>query len=492
MNTSPSEVRTSPAKPGIWKWLRRLLLAFAVLATIIAALITIENVHGNRKWERFKKEAIARGKHLDTAYYIPANVPDDENFGAIPLFAPLFSYKVRPGVGGRWDSNAVASLTEPSLGAPKASAGKWRAGTALDLSAWQLHLRTVKQLPRVPEQDSAAKEVLLALGFFDNRISELRTASVRPFSRFPLHYEEGPYLLTTHAPVLKHFSRIVQLRALAHLANKETEEAASDTLLCLRLAESIREEPLMISQLNRAALLELALQPVWEGLARRQWTKAQLQGFQMRLAHIDLLSSARSAMLCEENWSTEYAGLGDLAGKRRARVFSGYFNHNRALMLETLDQLLAPAIDSPAHRVFAGRIREAETLGGRRQHFTLFFGPALARMIAGGLLNPLVAIGAAQTAIDQARIACALEMFRQDSGGIPPSLEALAPKYLASIPNDVITGKPMHYRLTPEGTFILYSVGLNEKDDGGRREWKDRRAERVDLKAGDWVWSYPQ
>src|SRR6185503_3651473 len=152
----------------------------------------------------------------------------------------------------------------------------------------------------------------------------------RPLSRFPLHYEEGPFLLTTHAPVLKHFSRIVQLRALAHLANNETEEAAFDTLLCLRLAESIREEPLMISQLNRASLLELALQPIWEGLARRQLTKTQLQSFQTTLATVDLLSSAQSAMLCEKNWSAEYAGLGDMVPKSRARIFSGYFNHNRA------------------------------------------------------------------------------------------------------------------------------------------------------------------
>jgi hypothetical protein len=292
--------------------------------------------------------------------------------------------------------------------------------------------------------------------------------------------------------VLKHFSRIVQLRALARLANNEIEQASSDTLLCLRLAESMREEPLMISQLNRAALLEVALQPLWEGLARRQWSKPQLQSFQTTLANVDLLHSAQSAMLCEENWSTEYAGLGDLAPKRRARIFSGYFNHNRALMLETLDQLLAPAIDPPAHRIVPERIREAETSAARRQHFTLLFGPALARAIAGGLLTPLIAIGAAQTGVDQARIACALEMFRQDSGGFPPSLEALAPKYLASIPNDVVTGKPMHYRLMPDGAFILYSVGLNEKDDGGKTQWKDQRAERVDLKAGDWVWRYPQ
>src|SRR5437868_14762104 len=109
MNVSSSELSTSPAKPGIWKWLRRLLLAFAILVTLIVALITFENVRGNWIWKRFQKQAISQGKHLDNAYYIPASVPDNENFGAIPLFAPLFSYKVQPVVGGLWESNAVAS-----------------------------------------------------------------------------------------------------------------------------------------------------------------------------------------------------------------------------------------------------------------------------------------------------------------------------------------------------------------------------------------------
>jgi hypothetical protein len=106
-------------------------------------------------------------------------------------------------------------------------------------------------------------------------------------------------------------------------------------------------------------------------------------------------------------------------------------------------------------------------------------------------LNALVAVGAAQSAVDQARIACALELFRQDSGHFPEALEGLAPKYLESITNDVITGKPMRYHLTADGAFVLYSLGLNETDEGGTVAWKDRRAERADLKAGDWVWRYP-
>jgi len=49
----------------------------------------------------------------------------------------------------------------------------------------------------------------------------------------------------------------------------------------------------------------------------------------------------------------------------------------------------------------------------------------------------------------------------------------------------VITGQPYKYRLTGDGQFILYSVGWNEKDDGGVPGKR-----RFDDQEGDWVWDY--
>jgi hypothetical protein len=51
--------------------------------------------------------------------------------------------------------------------------------------------------------------------------------------------------------------------------------------------------------------------------------------------------------------------------------------------------------------------------------------------------------------------------------GLPKSLDALAPKYLAKIPDDYFTGKPLPYRPNENG-YLLYSFGMNGKDDGGQ------------------------
>ncbi len=64
-------------------------------------------------------------------------------------------------------------------------------------------------------------------------------------------------------------------------------------------------------------------------------------------------------------------------------------------------------------------------------------------------------------------LALALAAYRVDRGEYPDSLEPLAPKYIAEVPNDLFTGQPLKYAKTAEG-YLLYSVGDNEKDEEGR------------------------
>lgn len=64
------------------------------------------------------------------------------------------------------------------------------------------------------------------------------------------------------------------------------------------------------------------------------------------------------------------------------------------------------------------------------------------------------------------QIAFALALYRKDTGRYPAKLADLAPKCLASVPADLFTGKALVYRPAEKG-YLLYSVGVNEKDDGG-------------------------
>ena len=98
--------------------------------------------------------------------------------------------------------------------------------------------------------------------------------------------------------------------------------------------------------------------------------------------------------------------------------------------------------------------------------------------------------GRAQAGFDLASIGCALERYRLSKGHYPDTLDALSPKFLAKIPPDVITGQPLKYHLEADGRFLLYSVGWNERDDGGTVGLTPRN-QTFDPRKGDWVWRYP-
>ena len=79
------------------------------------------------------------------------------------------------------------------------------------------------------------------------------------------------------------------------------------------------------------------------------------------------------------------------------------------------------------------------------------------------------------------RLAIACKVFESETGEPPSGLEKLMPAYFEELPLDPYTGKDFVYRLLPEGGFVIYSVGSDERDDGGISSddivWQEGRAE---------------
>lgn len=67
-------------------------------------------------------------------------------------------------------------------------------------------------------------------------------------------------------------------------------------------------------------------------------------------------------------------------------------------------------------------------------------------------------------------IAFALAAYERDNGRYPAKLADLSPNYLATVQDDLFSGKQLIYKPSEKG-YLLYSVGVNGKDDGGR--WTD-------------------
>jgi len=96
----------------------------------------------------------------------------------------------------------------------------------------------------------------------------------------------------------------------------------------------------------------------------------------------------------------------------------------------------------------------------------------------GGFFNRLFGwehpVGAFSMAVDptrlvidrSSRVAVAAERFQRDRGVLPNALADLVPQYLTHIPADPYSGRPLVFRAVA-GVYAIYSVGPNQKDDGG-------------------------
>jgi hypothetical protein len=95
----------------------------------------------------------------------------------------------------------------------------------------------------------------------------------------------------------------------------------------------------------------------------------------------------------------------------------------------------------------------------------------------------LPATGACATAEDReimqavfTKLAFALAAYRTDHGSYPEKLADLVPKYVAKVPKDIFNDAEPHYRQEGSG-YLLYSVGDNGNDDGGKGFENGRRGD---------------
>ncbi len=242
--------------------------------------------------------------------FIPPPIPDEQNFAAIPFFASMFAYDRDPKIdpvtalfsldATRWHDSEAYKRTQFNIYGsgmnPSTSWNLWQTGKAYDLETWQKHYRNDTNFPAAAAPQNPAGDVLLALTKFDGILDEVRAASVRTNARFPVHYNEGPAAMLPHLNALRNLSRLLSLRAISELRLGNNDQAFADVKLGFRLAESIKSEPLFISQLVHKVLIDILLQPVWEGLAEHRWSNEQLNFFQAQLAAIDFLEDAEHSM----------------------------------------------------------------------------------------------------------------------------------------------------------------------------------------------------
>jgi hypothetical protein len=336
----------------------------------------------------------------------------------------------------------------------------------------------------------------------------IRSALRRPYARMEGDYQQPFALPTPNFIAIRCVAQTLGQRAQCYLLLGQPDRALRELTLLHAFRRLLEAEPshrpiTLVAAMIDAALVGLFTGVVGDGLRLGAWRGAQLAVLQRQLAEIDLLpylaesiaeeragvcrlfeTSGPSALNRVFSFGVENPSLWDKIKHPQWMLLlcmpRGWVYQNmRAIAV--LDQKVMAALDltnhviSPSLTGKAEKATEAVALAGEFSAHTF-----LAAVAMPNFTKAIQNLARNQTMVHLAAVACALERCRLAHGDYPESLEALIPEFCATLPRDIIGGGPLEYRKTGAASFLLYSVGWNGRDDGGKTEGH--------VTDGDWVW----
>jgi hypothetical protein len=506
-------------KVGCFFWSWGFLKFSLWVATLIIFLYVEEDWRGARAWADTKVAWEAKGESFDFNRLIPPPVSDDQNLAMIPLF------KLEPDPKNKGSLAPLAlqralrdDLPGNNLNIPRS--GIWQEGQLPEIEIIRKVVAT-----NYSEAFQTAPPSNDALAQFDTLypfIANLRTASAsRPYCRFPHDYPpQPPYDFLRMVTVQIQLAKTLNLHAILALDANKPDLALEDIKTNFKLIAGLRQEPFLVSGLVAIGMTAInGKGAIYDGLALHSWDDAQLALLQNELAKADFLSDYQHVLRGEvgiaipayDNLKSNRSHLADVFKTHDENKVqypnskSESWNSFPDLWADGwLDQWKVQAVnfdfnaigfvDSKARLVFPKKVDEVASAIEQRQHRWDAYAPwnILSGAAAGPIASAVLKFSEIQVWLDEARIACALERYRLVHGMYPESLDALAPACIDELPHDIMNGQAYHYQLRPDGTFLLYSVGWNQIDDGGKVVDKTDAPTQIDYQHGDWVWPTPR
>ena len=346
-----------------------------------------------------------------------------------------------------------------------------------------------------------ADEYLAWSDQFKPEFDTLRAALKRPYARL-----DGDYSQFFNVPIpdfvaMRAVIRMLAQRAQCELLLGKPDKALQELKLLHDFRQVLEARPSGKMMTVVAAMINTAIAGVYaetiaDGLRLHVWQEPQLVAIQNQLYEIYLIPFLVESLKAEaagfSHWV--YTIWIKQSGIFTCRLYSlripvgwAYQNLvnvarlNRLVLdgIETTNGWISPRLcDKAANEI--DRFFKNDTLW-KKIKFPL---KAMAAIVIPNFVNAERTTALNQTLINEAQIACALERYHLVHGEYPASLNALQPKFIDRIPQDIIGGESLKYRRREDGQFLLYSVGWNELDENGL-VMESTGNTRFD---GDWVW----
>jgi hypothetical protein len=371
--------------------------------------------------------------------------------------------------------------------------------------------------------------VEVALDLADNKqtLELLRAAFTKPAFDFKLDHSRGFEMNLLHLAPAKSLCQWFGTAFQSSLHKGENQAVLEDLLAAVAIPRVLENDRLVISELVRVAISSINLGYTWEALQGDIWTDeqlAQLQraweknmfatnmvlSLQVERADGDTYyerfrkSNDETYKCMFQAWLQALIGDDDSDSSRwwqqefvRKQIYCrvwrfAWLYQDEKKYLEEVQQIIED--HSTGAEKTAGRGEEYWFGLGKAQHQN-FYDNLRFGMSAQSLASlSLATVKSARAETDRSIVLCAIALNRYllRHGKPAPNLNALVPEFLPAVPVDYMDGKPVKYRLNSDGSFTLYSVGEDGKDDGGDATLLDDKKGIHSLWARkDYVWPLP-
>ena len=477
---------------------RKILIGIAALIGAAVLIPIVRHYQLKAAVVRYRAELKAKGKSTELVQVLPPTALPEQN-GAEQIIQAITLLNQHPSF----------LTTNPVTGKKRVAPGKAMVNAAQPIIREQGKFGFTNTWAAA-ETDLQENQEALTL---------LHAILVKTNLDFHVPYANGfadfAFFTNLHLAELKKSASLLSSAAIVDLQRGDTGAAITNARAALALAHAMREQRLVISELVRIAIVSIAQNPTWEILQSERVTDRDLAGLQADWERLDFLRSYQNALAMEwiigdgmlATWRKSNAelekrlelgkaalrsmGAEDDEGspslfqraKTSANIFMwrywwSYPDELRSLrggevLLETVRQaetnhaFVALRQQQQAKLESLGLIKSLDKL---ENPLLLLETPDLHSMLSESIITLsgcFKKITTIETMKRTTITAIALKRYQLRHGNYPETLAELAPEFLASVPLDPVDGQPLRYRRNADGSFLLYSVGGNGKDDGG-------------------------
>ena len=472
-----------------------LLKVFLSLLVLLFAFLCFERLRGQLSLASYKRKLLDQGEKL-TPQDFRSSVADADN-GAPAAIAAI----------GRLQPGLVLPHSYPPRMKMVRSG---RAVVCFRENEW-VEIGTFRNEEWVNEKvTNRWDQVAADLSSNATVLAEIRAALAKPVLNNQLDLAEGNKMKFLHLSLAKALTQWQGAEIQLALHEGRTHDALEPLLAQIQLPRLLAEDPIVISELLRIAIAAIARVDTWEALQAEGWSDEDLAAMQKAWESQEFITNLARTLegervLCDVSFDSVRGSNQDaydlLFGWQEmlARGFdpdTGKWNSPELPFNERMGRFLKKQIycriwrftwsyqnqrhDLAANQQLIDIVRAAvkeKSYASIEKDTSELFQKSVSKGFYDKLRHPYSSVDAisktplkalrAETERSLVISAIALKRYALRHGNYPESLDALVPGFLSAVPTDYMNGKPVKYRRNSDGSFTLYSVGEDGKDDGG-------------------------